>query len=256
MPRKARKKSFTNIYHVVIKGIDRQLIFEEYNDYKKYIEILELYKKECHFKLYAYCLMSNHVHLLIHTFDTSLSTIFSKINTHYAVWFNMKYQRTGHLQDGRFFSEPIEDVYYLLNVIKYIHFNPEKAGLENSPGTSYPWSSIFEYFNHTNNLVDTKHIYSIFDSEILLDYSSVSKNSDILDVDTKNRRIPDDVAKEIIIQECNCFNITDFLSLPLKARNDYLCKLHTLGVSIRQLNRLTGVSKGVIQRVVTKGHSS
>ena len=67
MPRKPRAISESNIYHVVIRGADRQQMFEEKNDYDKYLDILSYYKKECQFEIYAYCLMSNHVHLLIHT---------------------------------------------------------------------------------------------------------------------------------------------------------------------------------------------
>ena len=96
-------------------------------DFKKYIEILFLYRQECHFELYAYCLMSNHVHLLLKTTDVPLDAIFRRINTFYASWFNMKYQRCGHLQQDRFHSEPVEDKQYFLNVIRYIHRNPLKA---------------------------------------------------------------------------------------------------------------------------------
>lgn len=134
MPRHSRTKSGTRIYHVVIKGADRQLLFEETKDYMKYLEILEYYKQECNFEIFAYCLMSNHIHLLIrHSIDCSLQTIFRRLNTTYAIWFNMKYNRTGFVQNDRFFSEPVEDEKYLLTVVKYIHFNPTKAGLEQAP---------------------------------------------------------------------------------------------------------------------------
>lgn len=255
MPRKARKHSITNIYHVVIKGIDRQIIFENHKDYKKYIELLDFYKENCHFRLFAYCLMSNHVHLLLQTTDISLESIFRRINTHYAVWFNMKYQRTGHVQDGRFFSETVEDANYLLNAIKYIHLNPTKAGLEPYPGHSYPWSSIHEYAENVSNLVDTSHILAIFNLDELLSYDVPSNNTTFTDIDKIKKRLPDDVAKDIIIQECNCYTVSDFLALPLKSRNNYIQKLYSHGLSIRQLNRLTGVSRGVIQRLVSKGHS-
>ncbi len=114
MPRKPRAISESNIYHVVIRGADRQQMFEEKNDYDKYLDILSYYKKECQFEIYAYCLMSNHVHLLIHTSNTPLATVFRRINTRYAVWFNMKYDRTGFLQQGRYYSEPVNDERYLL----------------------------------------------------------------------------------------------------------------------------------------------
>ncbi len=245
------------MYHIVIKGIDKQIIFEEKKDYKKYLEILSLYKEECNFKLFAYCLMSNHVHLLLQTSEISLETIFRKINTHYAVWFNMKYQRTGHIQDGRYYSEPIEDNHYLYCAIKYIHANPVHAGIEPFPGHSYPWTSIYEYKSHSNNLVDTDFIYSIFEPDFLLTSDTSLSQVNLLDIDNIKKRIPDDVAKEIILSESNCNSASDFLRLPLSLRNYYLRLLHQKGLSIRQLSRLTGVSIGVIQRVTnTKGRSS
>ena len=106
MPRKARLKSTSNVYHVVIRGANRQQMFEDRKDYLKYLDILEYYKRECNYSIYAYCLMSNHVHLLIYTPVTPLEMIFRRINTRYAVWFNMKYDRTGYLQQGRYYSEP------------------------------------------------------------------------------------------------------------------------------------------------------
>ena len=92
MPRNRRQLSSTRTYHIVIKGADRQLIFEEPNDFHKYLSYLEYYKELCKFEIFAYCLMPNHVHILLrHSPDCSLETIFRKLNTAYAIWFNRKY---------------------------------------------------------------------------------------------------------------------------------------------------------------------
>lgn len=249
MPRTARKKSLTGIYHIVIKGNDRQIIFEERADYKKYIRILKWYKDECHFKLFAYCLMSNHVHLIIQVTDTSLETIFRKINTRYALWFNAKYQRSGHVQDGRFYSEPIENANYLRNAIRYIHNNPAKAGLEQAPGLSYHWSSIHEYISNANRLVDTNYIYSLFSYNELIENDDLAEQSNFIDIDKFRVRITDDTAIEIIKKECSCANIAEFASFSPEMQNAYIRKLHEMGISIRQLNRLTGISRGALQKI-------
>lgn len=260
MPRKARKISSTSIYHVVIRGLDRQIMFECANDYTKYLDILSFYKQECHFELYAYCLMSNHVHLLIKPTDISLETIFRKINTHYAVWFNMKYQRVGHLQQERFYSEPVEDNNYLITVIKYIHYNPQKAGLEPSPGAYYKWTSIHEYLSNSYNLIDSSFVFEIIKREDLLIPYEDNTNTQHLDVDTIKKRLPDDVAKEIICKITGNDNCSNFSELNLKKRNKYIKEFYKNGISIRQINRLTGISRGIIQRVINKyipkGHSS
>lgn len=248
--------SISNIYHVVIRGADRQYIFEEPHDYRKYLDILRYYKEECCFEIYAYCLMNNHIHLLIYTPITPLETIFRRINTSYAVWFNMKYNRTGFLQQGRYYSEPVDDLRYLLTVVRYIHQNPVKAGLEPLPGASYPWSSIHSYIHNDNSFVNTLFIIDQFggkDNFHALHNEPI--DSECLDIDKIKRRLPDDVAKQIILEETGCSTVTDFQGLSLIERKKYLVRLHEKGISIRQLNRLTGVSKGIIARIVTEGRS-
>lgn len=256
MPRIKRQTSTTNTYHVVIKGADRQLLFEEAKDYQKYLELLDYFKQECQYEVFAYCLMSNHVHLLIrHSDDIPLETIFRRINTTYAVWYNMKYDRTGFVQNGRYYSEPIETETALLNVLRYIHFNPSKAGLEQFPGASYPWSSFHEYQKQSCALTDTSLVFSI-----LSDYESfvrIHENNDIeenhfLDIDQIRKRIPDDVAKDIIFEVSHCANATEFQNLSLKERNRNILEIHKKGVSIRQINRLTGTPRGVVERVICK----
>lgn len=252
MARKPREKATTGTYHIVIRGLDHRLMFESDRDYKKYIEILEQYKNECKFKLFAYCLMNNHVHLVLQVADVKLETIFRKINTHYSVWFNMKYQRVGHLLQGRYYSEPIEDMDYLIAAIRYVHANPFKAGLEARPGLNYPWSSIREYQTNYSIITDIDLILSMVSKENLLDYCIYQEEADCLDVHKTVTRIPDDVAREIIFDECNCACVEDFQKLSLADRNKFLPALHKKGLSIRQLNRLTGVSRGVVERVIRK----
>lgn len=255
MPRDKRKVSRTRIYHVIVKGADRQLLFEETKDYVKYLEILENYKDELNFKLFAYCLMSNHVHLLIQVSEEgTLEKIFRSINTKYAVWFNMKYNRTGFVQDGRYHSEPVETIEYFLTAIRYIHLNPQKAGLESAPGEQYPWSSFVEYCSDVPRLIDRDTVFQIIGDEDLFFsmHSYVTSDDACFDIKKTRKRLPDDVAKSIIEESCGCKNSTEFQKLSILERNCYIKKIYNEGVSIRQLNRLTGVPRGVIERVLKK----
>lgn len=249
MPRKPRQLSCTNTYHVVIRGLDRQIMFENDRDYRKYLDILFYYKQECGFLLYAYCLMTNHIHLILKIETVPLETIFRKINTHYSVWFNMKYQRTGPLQQGRYYSEPIQDETYLLTAIRYVHRNPVNAGMESEVGTDYPWSSIWEYINQESTLTDVDKTYELFSAEYFVEYCRYHTDETCLDIDTIKKRIPDDVAKEIIFDVTNCQTSTEFQNLSLADRDTAIRKCRKQGISIRQLNRLTGIPKGVIERI-------
>lgn len=253
MPRRARKQSNIGTYHVVIRGADRQQIFEESYDYRKYLDLLAFYKQECHFEIFAYCLMSNHIHLLIRVSDCTLENIFRRLGTAYAVWFNMKYQRTGYLQQGRYYSEPIDDLESLLKVIHYIHYNPYKAGLEKTPGERYPWNSMREYIAQRDDFVDIQYIILLFgDINNFIAYHQTDSNDEFLDIHKLTTRLPDDVAKQIITEITSCKTVTDFQKLPILHRNRFIHELHDRGVSARQMNRITGISRGIIDRVIAQ----
>ena len=129
MPRQARKKSESGIYHVMLRGINQQQIFEEPEDFEKFLQILKDCKAISGYKLFAYCLMGNHIHLLIKPEEESLEQAFKRIGGRFVYWYNVKYQRIGHLFQDRFRSEPVETDEYFMTVLRYIHQNPIKAGL-------------------------------------------------------------------------------------------------------------------------------
>ena len=252
MPRKPRQLSALDIYHVVIKGVNSQLMFEESKDYLKYLEILELHKENCDFDLFAYCLMSNHVHLLIRTNNVPLESVFRKINTAYANWFNMKYSRSGPLQDGRYYSEPIESLDYLLSALRYIHKNPLKANLENTIGAKYPWNSYQAYTKQNDSLVDIKFVLSEFSSiDEFIEYHSSDSDNVFIDINNIKRRIPDDVAIEVIKQSCGVKYPTDISKFSLLDRRNSIFLLYENGISARQINRLTGIPRGIIDRILS-----
>lgn len=250
MPRKGRELSCFNLYHVVIRGIDRQVIFEDEKDYISFLSVLLEYKKLTGFKLHAYCLMSNHVHLLIEPGDESLSNTMKRIEIKFARWYNLKYNRHGYLFQSRFASEPINDEKYYMTVFRYIHQNPMKAGLERRYG-EYPWTSFREYMINEPVLVTRERSIGVFGSlENLIDYVEQPMEKKALDVSFR-RNISDDEIKKLMKNITGCANSTEFKSLAIPDRNMNLRKMYENGIPIRQINRLTGVSRGVITRVVS-----
>ena len=164
MPRKARKLSSIDIYHVMIRGNRKQDIFLEDDDRFKFIKVLKKTKQKKEYMLYAYCLMNNHVHLLIKEKDEQLSQTMKRINVSYVNYFNQKYQQIGHLFQDRFRSEPIEDENYLLAVLSYIHNNPLNAFIAKNL-EEYAWSSYCLYIkelSQRNTLIECKDILSLF----------------------------------------------------------------------------------------------
>lgn len=251
MPRTARKKSESGIYHIIMRGINRQCIFEVEADYGKFIGTIQHYKEISGYKVYAYCLMGNHIHLLLQIGKEPLEQVMRRICGRYVYWYNAKYERIGNLFQGRFKSEPVEDDTYFLTVIRYIHQNPIKAGLVRSI-EQYKWSSFNEYLNNAE-LVDVNFALDIFsDSDRknaikqFIEFNKEPKEDICLDIEEK-RRITDERAREIIKEVCKIKHGSDLQGLDISARNKYLKSLkEQYGLSIRQIERVTGLNRGVI----------
>lgn len=249
MPRKPRKPSSLCIHHVILRGVNQQIIFEDTNDYLQFINILKYYKKICNFKLYAYCLMNNHIHLLLEHTTTDLDIIMKKIEVKFVRWYNQKYQRMGYLFQDRFKSEPVNDMRYFQTLFRYIHQNPLHAGLESTPGT-YPWTSYHDYVTSNSSFIDIDKILALFPNhEECLQYLHTTSDLRCMEYYSSSR-LPDTEALKIIRQKTTCNSPSDFQCLELPIRNHYLHLLYHSGISIRQLSRLTGISRTVISNAV------
>lgn len=247
MPRQARKRSESGIYHVMLRGINQQQIFEDQQDYSFFLQILQECRAVCGFKLYAYCLMGNHVHLLIKEQMEGLETIFKRIGGRYVYWYNVKYQRVGHLFQDRFKSEPVEDDAYFLTVLRYIHQNPVKAGSCSKPG-EYLYSSYAEYLTDSE-IVDTEFCLGMLPKDEFVRFNEAPNEDKCLDTTAIARRaVTDDQARGIIAKYSRCHTIADFQRMEEIKQMRSIKMSHEKGVSIRQLSRLTGISKGLVEK--------
>ena len=163
MPRKPRIEYAGAFYHVITRGNQKQKIFKDTRDYEKYLQIVASYKQRQHFHVYAYVLMSNHLHLLIETQDIPLSRILQGINQSYTVYFNRKYRTVGHLFQGRYKAILCDREPYLLSLLKYIHHNPVRAKIAEDM-SRYRWSSDRGYRARSGNdgLVDSEAVLRMF----------------------------------------------------------------------------------------------
>lgn len=245
MPRAARRKSESGIYHIMLRGINRQQIFEDTEDNLRFLETLSKYKLQCGYEIYAYCLMGNHVHILLKEGKEDLTLMLKRIAGSYVYWYNWKYRRSGHLFQDRFKSEPVEDNEYFLSVIRYIHQNPVKAGLCKNID-QYKFSSYNEYVK-SSYVVNTEFCLGIIDKEQFIEFNNEYNEDICLDIQENNFRLTDDEAKEIIRKVAKCKTISDFQTLDKMKRNLYIQKLFNKGLSIRQISRLTGVSKKIVE---------
>ena len=251
MPRAARTKSESGIYHVMLRGVNKQQIFEEKEDYERFIHILEDCKKISEFDIFAYCLMGNHIHLLIKENKEPLETIFKRIGSRFVYWYNIKYDRQGHLFQDRYKSEPVNDDDYFVVALRYILRNPVKAGLCKTAG-DYRYSCYNDYIEKGNqSIVDTEKGLSLIGEENFVEYINAENDDRCLEIETTSKvRITDEKAKDLIRQKTKCNSISDFQGLPKEKRDKLLKVLRSQGLSIRQINRLTGIPKGIVERVV------
>jgi len=260
MPRQQRILSETGIYHVMMRGNERKNLFLDEADKQRFIETVFFKKKETGFHIYAYCLMDNHVHMALKEPPEGLASMMKRINTSYAYYFNEKHQRTGHLFQDRFKSEPIENDRYLLAVVRYIHNNPVKAGIVEEPD-QYKWSSYHEYLSESNpngNRVETALILSIMASDL-------------------KTAIEEFKAFSLVQEECRFIDIEDsrtwtweegkaYLDGYLKSRwsekglgelmNNKSTRTEVIadlkentGLSVREIAGLLGINRGLVQKV-------
>ena len=188
MPRQARQASGTGIYHVMMRGINHQNIFEEQEDYYQFLNTLDMmalsYEPDGtpsgrNYFLYAYCLMSNHIHLLIHEREDTIGMAIKRIASSYVYYYNHKYSRDGHLFRERYKSEPVND--------------------------------IIE--------------------------------------DASKGRPSDDQVMMLIKEKTGVTNSSAFQQLPTDMKKSILVELKSRKASLRQLERLTGISKSMIFRM-------
>lgn len=228
----------------MLRGNERKDIFIDNEDKEKLIKIILHKKADETFKLYAYCIMDNHLHLIVKEQKETISQIIKKIAISYAYYFNNKYKRVGHLFQDRYKSETIEDEPYLLSVIRYIHNNPEKAGITKKE--KYKWSSYSNYtvqLNHHREIPEIKEILKMFSSDKeralkkFIYYSNQYEEKNFLEM------------KETIKSEIDEENVNEFIQGYLQSRNlkkeDLRRREHTQQKKdlIQQLTKRSNLSK-------------
>lgn len=252
MSREARRFSKTGLYHIVFRGVNHCHLFEETVDYEKFLSILKTVKEELSFEIYAYCLMSNHVHVFIHEKKIGdITKIMKKILTHYAGWFNRKYRRSGALIANRYKSDCVEDEKYIFSLVRYIHQNPIMANIVDNL-EEYKWSSFNDYKKGESEFVDIKFILetiSLNKEFAIKDFVELHNffDTEIFFPRDGKRKSEEEVRKEIV-DFLNGKEPQIILTLTRTERNDILMGLRGIGLSIRQIERATGISRGVIQK--------
>ena len=259
MPWAPRKLSDAGIYHVGSRGAGLQIIFEDDCDRRRFVELIARYlgvfsepcvESEQALEVLAWCLMSNHFHLVIKAAPSVLSQFMMRLLRAYSYYFNERHGRVGQLYQGHFWSEPILDEGQLLTVVRYVHQNPWKAGFADS--CEWPWSSYSEYLG-TPALTSTGLVLGILggeepEEEFARFCSQADFEADVRDGNERQAPLSDGDALDIARGILGEVVFREIASLPKSERDVALAQLKEAGLSIRQIGRLTGIGRGIISR--------
>jgi len=257
MPRRPRIE-IAGYYHIINRGVNRGIIFRDVDDYEYFLELLSLHSKTYGITIHNYCLMSNHYHLLLEITQSNLSKFMRQINGNYAIYFNKKYKRSGHLWQGRFKSWYITDEAYLYTLMLYIEQNPLKAKMVKNV-EDYPYSSAYHFLsNEPNALLHNswimtqfqndkeairEYLYSKIDREQLQELKTASSLVEASNIETK----PDEKA---LIKHLSKAKDT-------KERNQRILQAYQQGYSQHLIAKVLELNQATINRIVkrTKGNS-
>lgn len=243
----------------MLRGNDRQKVFNDQEDKDQFVAILLERREKADFSIYAYCVLDNHVHLVLREQDIAIANVIKSIGVRYAHYFNKKYERIGHVFQDRYRSENVEDEAYLLTVVRYVHHNPEHAGI--CKAIDYPWSSYpFYSLEGLSQLAEIEDILTIFSSDIpkaRAQFTEFSKLSDedhtIMDIDD-NRPDIEAKIKQLMDHYLHASKLTlgelkqkknqsvrDKLIMDIAARS---------GWSIRKIAAITGLNREMVRSAV------
>ncbi|WHH60722.1 transposase [Petroclostridium sp. X23] len=259
MPRQERIKSKSGYYHIMIRGNEKKNIFLNEQDKLKFVEILFDKKAERRFFLHAFCLMDNHVHLLLCEGEEDVSKVMKRITVSYVYYFNKKYRRVGHLFQDRYKSEAVEEDSYVLALSRYIHQNPVKAGIVKATG-EYKWSSYNAYLDGKSpfsKAVDTNMILSLFSKDIALARKEfvkfMNQNTEeiFLDIMEKEEPMDEHEAKKLYQEMLKSRGVTNIADDHRKSIDELIKDFkQTTNLSIRKIAAITGLNKDKINKIL------
>ena len=234
----------------MMRGINHQIIYEDDEDYYQFINTLDRMRvryddegnpcgSNCTY--YAYCLMSNHFHLLIREREETVGETVKRIASSYVYYYNRKYGRDGHLFKERFKSEPVNDMAYFTVLLRYIHQNPVKAGIVKRV-KDYEYSSWGEFDGSVEpvfQICDTLTVLNRISFKELEEWVNDPLPDDVCCLDNDNEtprvRLSDDQVWQEIIKLTGVTNSSDFQKLERDKQREAIGRLRELGASVRQL---------------------
>ena len=252
MARYSRKDLTTLYFHVIVQGINKEYIFGTKEMIEKYKDLLIENIRESNVKILAYCIMSNHAHMLMYTESIAdMSKVMQKINTSFARFYNKKKNRVGFVFRDRYFTQPILSRQQLYNCLVYIHNNPVKAGLVKE-AKDYEYSSYNEWINR-KEIIDKDSVQLVYGEDIknIGEFRQIHFNNEIKDIDDIIEIVD---YKDIIVQyeKTNSMEIKQLVREE-KLLNQLVKELREMSkLSVRQISEVLKLSRPKITKIVNK----
>lgn len=247
-------RTVTGFYHVCARGTGKQLIFEGDEDRWEFLELMRDCCREAGVTVIAWCLMGNHVHLVLADYEDRMSAAMHRLLLTYARRFNKRAGRTGHLFQNRFDRRSLDTDRYLMAAIRYVHANPQEAGI--ALIERYPWSSFAEYLRMYDGDVeksfsDPSTVLELFGSaEGFIDYSLKTPDGsdpvihDMDETEWERHAFADKMARRLGVP------LNELKTVAPSRRDGIIFVLHDGGYTVREIERYTGISKSTVSRIV------
>lgn len=209
MARQARKASETGYYHVMMRGNNKTYIFQRESDKSFFMDLLNEFEKDGLMQLAAWCIMDNHVHMVLKADLIHLAMTLKRLNIRYAMYYHRVHGTVGHVFQDRFKSETIETDDYLMMVIRYVHQNPVKAKITTTV-EAYPWSSYRIYLEHGQNKV-MDFVDGLFnkDKTFFRAYHTETDENSYLEIREDQEKMTDENVQKVIMQYCHKHGIQE-----------------------------------------------
>lgn len=247
-------RTVTGFYHVCARGMGKQLIFEGDEDRWEFLELMRECCREAGVTVIAWCLMGNHVHLVLADYEDAMSAAMHRLLLTHARRFNKRTGRTGHLFQNRFDRRSLDTDWQVMEAIRSVHADPQEAGV--SLIERYPWSSFAEYLQMYDgvakkNFSDPSTVLELFGSaEGFIDYSLKTPDGsdpvihDMDETEWERRAFADKMAKRLGVP------LNELKTVAPARRDGIIFALHDVGYTVREIERYTGISKSTVSRIV------
>lgn len=248
--RESRNRILTEFSHIMLRGIGHMNIFMDEDDHQRFLETIKRFNGSREIKIHAFCLMSNHVHMLVQASPEAIPGFMKSIEVSYAQYFNSTHDHVGHLFQNRYKSEAITSEQYFLAAFRYILLNPQAAGI--CRWEEYRWSSSGTYLMKADDgITDTSLITDILggkDEVVCFVNINAGDSPKIAEPVLSRKLLTDNKALKTIQAISGLEDPLLIQGMDRETRNELLATLKKKGITIRQLERMTGINRNMIQR--------